>query len=147
MSAQPALVLHGVPPSHPCMTAEAALRRKGVAYERVDFTPGTHVEEMAKIYGEDRVTVPGMLVDGEPVHGSRAILARLEELAPDPPLYPGPIAEAVKEAERWGDEELQDLGRSLPWGPCTSDPRRWARSGAAARSTRAVRTSRSASRG
>ena len=116
MSAQPELVLHGLAPSHPSMTAEAALRRKGVAYERIDFTPGPHVEEMAKIYGEGNTTVPGMLVDGEPVHGSRAILARLEELAPDPPLYPDAIAGAVKEAERWGDEELQDLGRRLPWG-------------------------------
>jgi glutathione S-transferase len=50
------------------------------------------------------------------VHGSRAILARLEELRPDPPLYPAGIADAVREAERWGDEELQDLGRRLPWG-------------------------------
>lgn len=116
MSAQPELVLHGLAPSHPSMTAEAALRRKGLEYQRIDFQPGSHVEEMAKIYGEGRTTVPGMLVDGEPVHGSRPILAKLEELQPDPPLYPDPIAEAVTEAERWGDEELQDLGRRIPWG-------------------------------
>ena len=60
--------------------------------------------------------MPGLLVDEEPVHGSRAILERLEELVPDPPLYPDAIADAVREAERWGDEELQDLGRRLPWG-------------------------------
>ena len=110
------IVLHGLAPSHPCMTAEAALRHKGLAYERIDFQPGSHVEEMQKIYGEGNATVPGMLVDGEPVHGSRPILAKLEELAPDPSLYPEPIADKVADAERWGDEELQDLGRALPWG-------------------------------
>ena len=113
MSAQPELVLHGLAPSHPCMTAEAALKRKGLEYERIDFQPGPHVEQMIEIYGEGNATVPGMLVDGEPVHGSRPILAKLEELVPDPPLYP---ADEVAEAERGGDEELQDLGRSLPWG-------------------------------
>jgi glutathione S-transferase len=60
--------------------------------------------------------VPGLLVDGEAVHGSVAILEKLEELVPEPTLYPAPIAEAVREAERWGDAELQDLGRRLPWG-------------------------------
>jgi glutathione S-transferase len=112
----PALTLHILPPSHPCMTAEAALKRKGLEYERVAFTPGPHVEEMQKIYGEGHHTVPGLLVDGEPVHGSVAILERLEQLAPDPPLYPGDKADAVRGAERWGDRELQDLGRRLPWG-------------------------------
>ncbi len=89
MSAQPELVLHGLAPSHPCMTAEAALRRKGLQYERIDFQPGPHIEEMTKIYGEGNATVPGLLVDEEPVHGSRPILAKLEELAPDPPAVPG----------------------------------------------------------
>jgi glutathione S-transferase len=70
---------------------------------------------MERIYGPGRRTVPGLLVDGEPVHGSRAILARLEELAPEPPLFPAPIADRVREAEAWGDRELQDLGRRLPW--------------------------------
>jgi glutathione S-transferase len=110
----PAITLHVLPPSHPCKTAIRALELKGLEFERVDLAPGAHVEEMERIYGSR--TVPGMLVDGEPVHGSRAILARLEEMVPDPPLYPAGKADAVREAERWGDEELQDLGRRMPWG-------------------------------
>lgn len=109
----PTLVLHALPPSHPCMTAEAALRLKGLPYERIDFTPGPHIEEMQRIYGEGNKTVPGLLVDDEPVHGSRAILARLEEIEPEPTLYPN---DDVRAAEQWGDEVLQDLGRRLPWG-------------------------------
>lgn len=112
----PELVLHVLPPSHPCMAVEAALRHKGLAYERVELTAGKHVEEMQEIYGEGNSTVPGLMFDGEPVHRSRAIFARLEAFAPDPTLYPEPVADAVREAERWGDEELQDLGRRLPWG-------------------------------
>jgi glutathione S-transferase len=98
------------------MTVEAALRYKGLEYERTELTAGKHVEEMQAIYGEGRSTVPGLLIDGEPVHGSRPVLARLEALVQDPPLYPEPISDAVRDAERWGDEELQDLGRRLPWG-------------------------------
>jgi glutathione S-transferase len=109
----PALILHALPPSHPCMTVAAALRYKGLEYERIDLKAGEHVDRMQEIYGEGHSTVPGLLVDGEPVHGSRAILERLEGLVPEPSLYP---SEDVREAERWGDEELQDLGRRLPWG-------------------------------
>ena len=116
MSSTPTITLHALAPSHPCMTADAALRLKGVPFERVDLVPGKHPEQMESLYGEGRQTVPGALFDGEPVHGSRAILARLEELVPEPALYPEPIADAVREAERWGDEALQDLGRRLPWG-------------------------------
>lgn len=98
------------------MTVTAALELKGLDYERVDLIAGPHNEEMERIYGEGRQTVPGLVVDDQPIHGSRAILERLELLAPDPSLFPEPIAEQVREAERWGDEELQDLGRRLPWG-------------------------------
>ncbi|MBA2507084.1 MAG: glutathione S-transferase [Thermoleophilaceae bacterium] len=108
--------LHVLPPSHPCKTAEQALAHKGLEFERIVLTPGPHVNEMQELYGEGNSTVPGMTLDGETVHGSVAILERLEELAPDPPLYPAEIAEAVREAERWGDAELQDLGRRLPFG-------------------------------
>ena len=116
MSAAPEITLHGLPPSHPSMAAEQALRLKGIGFERVEMEMGRHNEQMEAIYGAGNRTVPGMVVDGEPVHGSRAIFARLEEIAPEPALYPEPIAAAVREADRWGDEELQDLGRRLPWG-------------------------------
>ncbi len=112
----PELTLHVLPPSHPCMTVEAALRFKGLEYEKVSLTPGEHVDAMQRLYGEGRSTVPGLMVGDEPVHGSRPILDRLEHLVPTPTLYPDEIAAAVREAERWGDVELQDLGRRLPWG-------------------------------
>lgn len=112
----PAITLHVLPPSPPCHTVEAALRLKGLAYERVDLVPGEHKEAMAEVYGPARTTVPGLLIDEERVHGSVAILERLEALKPEPALYPPAIAEAVHEAERWGDGRLQDLSRLLPWG-------------------------------
>lgn len=108
----PTLTLHAVPPSHPCAAVESALRLKGLDYERVDL-PLPHTEEMEKLYGEGHSTVPGVLIDGEPVHGSRAIFERLDELAADPPLL---ASDAVREAEAWADAELQPLGRRLPWG-------------------------------
>jgi glutathione S-transferase len=97
------------------MTVEAALKRKSLDYERVAM-PTPHTEPMEEIYGAGNGTVPGLLIDDEPVHGSIPILERLEQLRPDPPLYPEPMAQAVRDAERWGDTELQDLGRRLPWG-------------------------------
>src|SRR5690349_23863814 len=109
------ITLHVLPPSHPCKTVEKALELKGLDFERVEMTMGSHNPEMEAIYGEGVKTVPGMLVDGQPVHGSRPILAKLEEMEGDPPLFPDEIAEGVRKAEEWGDVELQDLGRRLPW--------------------------------
>jgi glutathione S-transferase len=113
---QPRLVFHLLPPSHPCATVEAALKLKGLDYERVELQAGPHIEEMKRIYGEGRHTVPGLLIDDEPVHGSIAILERLEQLVPEPALYPSDLGDAVAATERWGDDVLQDLGRRLPWG-------------------------------
>jgi glutathione S-transferase len=95
------------------MTVAAALELKGLQFERIDFPHSERLERMVEIYGEGNSTVPGALIDGEPVHGSRAILSRLEAIEPEPVLYP---SDEVREAERWGDQELQDLGRCLPWG-------------------------------
>lgn len=95
------------------MTVAAALELKGLSFERIDFPHSERLERMQEIYGEGNSTVPGVVIDGEPVHGSRPILARLEQLAPEPALFP---SEQVREAERWGEEQLQDLGRCLPWG-------------------------------
>jgi glutathione S-transferase len=116
MSDQPRIVLHLLPPSHPCLTVEAALKLKGLEFERVELRAGAHMDEIERVYGEGRRTVPGLLIGDEPVHGSNAILERLEELEPSPALFPDGLGDAVAAAMRWGDEELQDLGRRLPWG-------------------------------
>lgn len=114
----PELVLHSLAPSHPVAAVVAALELKGLEYERAELPlDGTHADTLETIYGPGRRTVPGLLIDGEPVHGSTAIMPRLEKLAPDAHrLYPDPIADAVREAELWADRELQPLGRGLPWG-------------------------------
>jgi glutathione S-transferase len=116
MSAPPRLVVHVLPPSHPCAAVEAALKLKGLDYERVELQAGRHGEEMERVYGAGNTTVPGLLIDEEPVHGSNAILQRIEQLVAEPPLFPESLGDAVAAAARWGDEELQDLGRRLPWG-------------------------------
>jgi glutathione S-transferase len=113
-STQPRLVFHVLPPSHPCAAVEAALKLKGLEFEKVEFPPGKHIEPMTEMYGSH--TVPGMLVDDEPVHGSNPIMERLEQIAPEPSLYPADRADAIREAAAWGDAELQPLGRRLPWG-------------------------------
>ena len=112
----PELTLHVVPLSHPCMTVLAALEMKGLAYEKVELQLGQHPTQVPEIYGEGHVTVPAMMAGDEQFNDSRSIMVKIEELAPEPPLYPADIAEAVREAERWGDEVLQGAARRLVWG-------------------------------
>ena len=116
MPTQEKIILHALPPSHPCMTAEAGLKYKGLEYDRVELTMGSHGTEVDELYGEGARTVPGMMIGDEAVHGSVPILRRLEEMVPEKPLYPEPIAEGVRAAEEWADGHFQDLGRRLPWG-------------------------------
>ncbi|MBN8868344.1 MAG: glutathione S-transferase [Solirubrobacterales bacterium] len=110
------VTLHALPPSHPCKTVGAALDYKGIEYEWVNLDFGKHNEQIAELYGEGKTRVPGLTVGEERIHGSTNILKRLEELAPENPLYPEGIAEQVREAELWGDGDLQDFGRRIPWG-------------------------------
>jgi glutathione S-transferase len=109
--------LYVVPASHPCATVEAALDRKGVAYERVDLVPVMHKLVMKGLFGAS--TVPGIVFEGgRKVHGSRAIVRALEEQQPEPPLFPPRGTEErklVEEAEEWGDQVLQPIVRRLVW--------------------------------
>jgi glutathione S-transferase len=108
--------LYAIPASHPCATVEAALRLKGIPYERVELLPVLAKVQQRRRFGGP--TVPGLeLEDGERVLGSRAILRRLEHVAPEPGLFPldGRVRREVEEAERWGDEVLQPLARRLVW--------------------------------
>ncbi len=113
-------VVHG---SHPCATVERALKLKGIPYRTVELPPSLHVPIQRVLFGQR--TVPGLRLDGERISGSRAILARLEQLQPEPPLFPtDPAARRrVEEAERWGDETFQPLGRRLLWPALRRNPR------------------------
>jgi glutathione S-transferase len=116
MSEQPKLVLHVVPFSHPCLAVTAVLDRHGLEYETVEMMSGTHGDTIESIYGEGNRTVPGLLVDDEPVHGTTAIFEKLDELVDDADLYPGAVAAAIREAERGIAEDLQTAGRNLTFG-------------------------------
>jgi glutathione S-transferase len=116
MASQPQLVLHSVPFSHPVLAVSAALDRLGHEYETVELVSGKHGEEIEAIYGEGRRTVPGLVVDDEPVHGTAAIFARLAELHPDAGLYPDATADAIREAEAGIAEDLQMSARVLVFG-------------------------------
>src|SRR5919201_7118457 len=95
-------VVHG---SHPCASVARAMDMKGFAYEVVELLPPLHAALQRVRFGSR--TVPGLVLEsGEKISGSRTIMRRLEELAPEPPLFPAdPEALAqVEEAESWADE-------------------------------------------
>ena len=112
-------VVHG---SHPCAAVEKALTLKGLTYEVTEWPPPLHAPIQRVLFGAR--TVPALKIDDEKVSGSRAIMRRLDELAPDPPLFPAdPAARArVEEAERWGDEVFQPVARELIWAGFTRKP-------------------------
>jgi glutathione S-transferase len=125
--------------SHACRTGMLLLEHKGIDYERVVLATGMH-PMLLRLHGfsgnsasfrkvddganpmlriADRTgTVPALLIDGERVKTNRRISRYLDDLQPDPPLFP-PDPERrreVEEAERWGDEVLQMAARRLVLG-------------------------------
>jgi glutathione S-transferase len=107
--------LYALPGSHPCAAVEAALRLKSISYKRIDLLPTMEIAFGPLLYGGR--TVPGMRIDGERLLGSRTIMRRLDELAPEPALLPDPAdgdaRTRVLEAEAWGDEVLQSVPRRV----------------------------------
>jgi glutathione S-transferase len=111
--------LRGAPPSY---TAELMLRHKGIEYERVNLFPTMSARALAR-QGFSGRTAPAMLLNGRQVQTNRAIARALDELVPDPPLFPSdPEARAaVEEAERFGDEILQHATRRMTLWSLTQD--------------------------
>lgn len=111
--------LYGIPLSHPVLAVRGMLDRKGLHYRYVQLLGGVHPPSLWALRFRD-ATVPAMkLPDGRRVQGSLEIAEALEQLAPDPSLYPtDPAArEAARDAERWGESVLQPVPRRLiRWG-------------------------------
>ena len=117
-----AIELHVVPGSPPCVAVERALELKGLAFERAMPVPLRVALRLVRLGAR---TVPAMRIDDrERVVGARAILRRLDELAPEPALFPpgGEPRALVARAEEWADEVLQPLARRLLWASLRRDP-------------------------
>jgi glutathione S-transferase len=113
MSSSPAK-LYALPGSHPCAAVVAALELKRIEFVRIELLPLTQLIVGPLLYGG--TTVPGMRFGSERIVGSRAIMRRLDQLVPEPPLLPpaGSSAYArVLDAERWGDELFQSVPRRV----------------------------------
>jgi glutathione S-transferase len=109
-------VVHG---SHPCDAVAKAMELKDIPFKRVELPPPSHALVMRGMFGAR--TVPAVrFAEGKKVQGSREIMRELERRAPQPPLYAGP---EVEEAERWGDEVLQPIARTMLWATFTRAPR------------------------
>jgi glutathione S-transferase len=89
---------------------------KGIDYKRVDLTAAIQ-RPLLKALGYEARTVPALSIDGRRIQGTRNISRVLDELYPEPPLFPADPARraAVEEAERWGDEQFQPVPRRLSW--------------------------------
>jgi len=95
---------------------------KDIPYRTVELPPPMHAPIQRVLFGER--TVPGLRLKGEKISGSRRILRRLEELRPEPPLFPSDPAERARmeEAEAWGDETFQPIARRLLWHAMRRNP-------------------------
>lgn len=104
--------------SHPAVAARKMLELKGVPFASVRILPGTQ-RAYLRLLGFRAATVPALVLDGQRIQGSRAIARALEQWAPEPALFPSDPGQRarVQEAERWGEQELQNVPRILlRWG-------------------------------
>jgi glutathione S-transferase len=101
---------------------------KGIEYRLASLVPGFHpgVLRLRRFPGG---TIPALVIEGRRVQGSRQISRALDEIQPEPPLFPSDPEERrrVEDAERWGEEVLQDVPRRINrWILAnTYEARRW----------------------
>ena len=112
--------LYTIPGSHPARTGELMLQHKAIPYRRVDLRPGFH-RPLLRLRGFPGDRVPAVrFPDGRRGQGTRPLARVLDELVPEPRLVPGDPR--VEEAERWGDDVLQQWARRMVVGAGIRDP-------------------------
>ena len=122
--------------SHACRAGILMLEHKGIDHDLVELPTALHPFAL-RLHGfagnpdtfrdldgrshhmlgmADRAgTVPALKLDGQQVKTNRGIARFLDQVQPEPPMFPadpGRRAE-VEEAERWGDEVFQMVARRL----------------------------------
>jgi glutathione S-transferase len=109
-----ALTLYTVHGSHPCAAVAKALQMKGLEYRVIEWPPPLHPAMQTLLFGKR--TVPALRNGAEKISGTREILLRLDEMVPEPAMFPADHDERLRvdEAERWGDQ-FQQVARDLIW--------------------------------
>jgi glutathione S-transferase len=115
--------LYGFQGAAPSFSAELMLRHKQIRYRRVNliwFRAGKTLPRK----GFPGRTAPALLLDGRRVQTNRAIARALDEIVPDPPLFPADPSERwdLEAAESFGDEVLQHATRRMFLWSSTRDP-------------------------
>jgi glutathione S-transferase len=100
--------------SHPARAVQRMLEYKAVRHRLVYLLPGMH-PLLLRFAGFDGPTVPALDLGERKVQGSRSIARALDELRALPSLFPADPDEraSVEEAERCGEEDLQEMVRRI----------------------------------
>jgi glutathione S-transferase len=103
--------------SHPSQAARLMLERKGIEHKLVNILPGSQ-PVVVRLVGFRGITVPALRIDGRRIQGSREISRFLDELVPEPPLFPRDPEQrrTVEAAEHWGEETLQPVPAAFSAG-------------------------------
>lgn len=120
--------LYSLSLSHPGHAARLMLEHKGIEHRVVNLLPGMH-PLLVRARGFGGNTVPALRIDGRRIQGSLAISRALDEIQPEPPLFPADpgLRRAVEDAEAWGERELQSAPRKATRWAAAHDraTRRW----------------------
>jgi glutathione S-transferase len=104
-------VLYGIPGSHPAHTGQLMLELKGIPFRRVNIVPGFH-RVYVRLRGFPGDRVPAVrFADGSRAQGTRPLARALDAMKPEPLLVPDD--RRVEDAERWGDDVLQQWARRM----------------------------------
>jgi glutathione S-transferase len=103
--------------SHYSEKVRWALAWKGIEHRRRTPVPGAHMAVAAWLSRGRQLTLPILEIHGRRICDSTAIIAALEELHPEQPLYPDDPGERRRalELEDFFDEELGPHIRHLAW--------------------------------
>jgi len=121
LATKPKVKLYMFPGSNSALSGRLMLEHKGIDYQQVKLPPGIHAFIMLAL-GFETMGVPAIKWGGRRVQGTRSISRALDELVPEPPLFPPDPAgrKAVEDAERWG-EELQNATRRIIYAAARRD--------------------------
>ena len=116
-------VLWHIPVSHYSEKARWALAYKRIEHGRRSPPPGIHMLVAMALTRTMRPTFPVLQIDGEGIGDSTAIIAALEHLHPERPLYPDDPDERRRALglEDYFDERLGPQIRLLAWHDLIAD--------------------------